>query len=64
MNIWKIWNSELPELDIEANSFDEALEKARKINPNYNYGQLQTKYNEYDDIRRQHISPDLGLILM
>lgn len=52
MNIWKIWNSELPELDIEANSFDEALEKARKINPNYNAGQLQTKYNEYDDTRR------------
>lgn len=52
MNIWKIWNSELPELDIEANSFDEALEKDRKINSNYNSGQLQTKYNEYDDTRR------------
>lgn len=52
MNIWRIWSSELPELDIEANSFDEALEKARKINPNYNAGQLQTKYNEYDDTRR------------
>ena len=51
MNICKIWNSEFPELDIEANSFDEALEKARKINPNYNAGKLQTKCNEYDEAR-------------
>ena len=47
MNIWRIWSSELPEIYIEANSFDEALEKAREINPKYNTGQLQTKRNEY-----------------
>lgn len=45
MNIWSIWSSELPKLDIEANSFDEALERARNINPNYNTGQLKTTNN-------------------
>ena len=42
MNIWIIWSSELPEIEIEANSFDEAIKKARNINPNYNTGQLKT----------------------
>ena len=41
MNIWLIWGSELQKLEIEAVSFDEAIKMARKINPNYNTGQLK-----------------------
>ena len=43
--IWKIWaNSSFEELKpvfIDAKSFDEALEIARKIDIRYNTGQLQ-----------------------
>ena len=31
----------LERLEIKANSFDEALKEVRKINPNYNTGQLK-----------------------
>ena len=40
MKTWYIWGLYLPVLLIEAASFDKALEEARKINPNYNTGQL------------------------
>ena len=44
MKIWKIWAnsiSELKQLYIEADTFDEALAIARKIDIRYNAGQLQ-----------------------
>ena len=41
MKIWYIWGSNLERLEIKAISFDEALKEARKINPNYNTGQLR-----------------------
>ena len=52
MKVWKIWGNNLPHLYIEADTFDEALKKAREINKKYNTGQLQEKCNEYDDARR------------
>lgn len=40
---WKMWGYEkgekLPDLIVAAQSFDEAIEKARKNNPNYSAGQ-------------------------
>ena len=39
--IWYIWGIGLERLEIKANSFDEAIEKARKINQNYSIGQLK-----------------------
>ena len=41
MKIWIIWGIGLERLEIKANSFDEALKEAQKINPNYNTGQLK-----------------------
>ena len=41
MKTWYIWGLYLPVLLIEANTFDEALEEARRINPNYNIGKLR-----------------------
>lgn len=41
MKVWYIWGLYLPVLLIEADSFDKALEKAKRINPNYNTGQLR-----------------------
>ena len=41
MKIWYIWGVGLERLEIKANSFDEAIEKARKINQNYSIGQLK-----------------------
>ena len=41
MKIWYIWGIGLERLEIKANSFDEAIEKARKINKNYSAGQLK-----------------------
>ena len=38
--IWKITGRNLKDVFIEADSFDEAIEKARKINPGYNGGQV------------------------
>lgn len=41
MNTWKIFKYNPYEFVIvKANSFDEALEKARQINPNFNGGQI------------------------
>lgn len=41
--IWYIWGDEkdCPKIEIEADSFDEAIKIARKINPNYNAGQVK-----------------------
>ena len=42
--IWKIWANSVEEIKplyIDAKSFDEALEIARKIDIRYNTGQLQ-----------------------
>ena len=41
MKLWYIWGMYLPVLLIEADTFDKALEEARRINPNYNTGQLR-----------------------
>lgn len=38
--MWKIWGLDLQPLFIKANNFDEAIVLARKINKNYNTGQL------------------------
>ena len=43
MKIWKIWGSNLPILEIVADSFDNALKEARKVNKEYNTGQLKEK---------------------
>ena len=37
---WKVTGYELLELYIDAESFDDAIAEARKINPNYNIGQI------------------------
>ena len=39
--LWYIWGINLERLEIKANSFDEAIEEARKINKNYCIGQLK-----------------------
>ena len=41
MKIWYIWGIGLERLEIKANSFDEAIKKARKIDKNYSTGQLK-----------------------
>lgn len=41
MKVWKVWGINLPILEIEADCFDEAIRKARKINPNYCSGQIK-----------------------
>lgn len=45
MNIWKISNADnsLPTLYFCAESYDEALKKARKIDKNYTTGEVCTK---------------------
>lgn len=40
MFIWRIWGWELPALEIEAESFDEALRIARSIHIGYNSGKV------------------------
>lgn len=40
MKTWKIWGIGLPMLYIVANSFDDAIRQARKVNSGYNIGQL------------------------
>ena len=52
MKMWKIWGKNLSPLYIQANSFDEALEEAQKLNPNYCTGQVQEKCNEIANIVR------------
>lgn len=37
---WKVWGAELPVIYIKGKDMDEALKKARTINPNYNTIQL------------------------
>ena len=41
MNTWIIWGICLEPLEIKANSFDEALAEARKINKNYDTGMVK-----------------------
>ena len=41
MKIWYVWGINLPKIEIKANSFDNAIAQARKINKNYNTGQLK-----------------------
>ena len=43
MKIWKISGRNLQTLEIVADSFDEALKEARKLNNGYNTGQLKKK---------------------
>lgn len=42
MKIWYVWGIGLDKIEIVADSFDEAIKKARVINPNYSSGQLKT----------------------
>ena len=41
MKTWYVWGINLPKLEIKADSFDNAIAQARKINKNYNTGQLK-----------------------
>ena len=43
MKIWKIWGNNLQVLEIVADSFDDALNEARKVNKDYNTVQLKEK---------------------
>lgn len=40
MKQWKIWGINLQPIFIKADTFDEALKEARKLNKNYCAGQL------------------------
>lgn len=42
MKTWIIWGIGLDKIVVKANSFDEALAESRKINENYNSGQLNS----------------------
>ena len=44
MKTWYVWGINLPKIEIKANSFDNAIAQARKVNKNYNIGQLN--YNQ------------------
>ena len=64
MKLWYIWGLYLPVLLIEADSFDKALEEARRINPNYNIGQsremIHSKriyYGMYGNIHFDYLDP-------
>ena len=41
MKTWYVWGINLPKIEIKADSFDNAIAQARKINKNYNTGQLK-----------------------
>lgn len=41
VNTWWIWGRGLERLDIPATSFDEALKKAREIDPGYTAGMIE-----------------------
>ena len=41
MFTWKIWGTNLPTLEIKADSFDDAIREARKINKKYDSGQIK-----------------------
>ena len=45
MKTWYVWGINLPKLEIKANNLDNAIAQARKINKNYNIGQLKF-YNQ------------------
>ena len=64
MKLWYIWGLYLPVLLIEADSFDKALEEARRINPNYNTGLLRDTihsqriyYGMYGNIPFDYLKP-------
>lgn len=61
MKVWYIWGLYLPVLLIVADTFDKALEEARRINPNYNTGQLRDAqriyYGMYGNIAFDYIYP-------
>lgn len=64
MKLWYIWGLYLPVLLIEADSFDKALEEARRINPNYNTGQSRENihsqriyYGMYGNISFDYLKP-------
>ena len=44
--IWKVTGRNLEALYIEADSFDSAIEKARKVNKNYCCGQVVRNENK------------------
>ena len=41
MKTWYVWGINLPKIEIKADSFDNAIAQARKINKNYNTDQLK-----------------------
>ena len=41
MKTWYVWGINLPKIEIKADSFDNAIAQAKKINKNYNAGQLK-----------------------
>ena len=47
MSIWKVWGTNLSELLIKADSFDNALDIARKVDPRYSMGQIY-KHDNYN----------------
>ena len=70
MKLWYIWGLYLPVLLIEADSFDKALEEARRINPNYNTGLLrdtihsqQIYYGMYGNIHFNYNDTDTRKVI-
>ena len=61
MKLWYVCGLYLPVLLIEADSFDKALEEARRINPNYNTGQLRGSqriyYGMYGNLPFDYLKP-------
>lgn len=51
--MWKIWGGKCAALFIGGDSFDEALEKARKIDAGYNSGQPVEKGINYNEYRKE-----------
>ena len=43
MKTWYVWGINLPKLEIKANSFDNAIAQARKMNKNYNTSQINNQ---------------------
>ena len=46
MKTWYVWGINLPKLEIKANSLDNAIAQARKINKNYNIAQIKYYNNQ------------------
>ena len=58
MKIWYIWGTALEPLEVKAQSFDDALEVARKINPKYDTGKLKCIIQApYDTTRFKFADP-------